>query len=271
MRSLLRLELRKQQKVFLGLAMIVVISLSLVIASVSGFAGLPLGETFLSVTVILQAIGIPFFGLLLGGGAGAALRGSDRKAEEDIPIRPVKRVFAAYAVSFFYLMILTFVLLLLSKPMPYAADAQGTFNVPFVMMMLLPLHSGAFVFSYWLSQGLLGSVVSLLATAVPAVWLYLNLHLFSTSLFDLPGVLIWIVAVLFFPFWIFGGTDFILFGVQTIPELVATIFQLTLLIWVVSQIEREIRTWIPTKVLVAILLLSVLSLSIWGFFGTDFL
>jgi hypothetical protein len=264
MKSLIRLESHKQSKTLLGLLLIVVITLTLVTASVSGFAGLPLGETFLSVTVMLQAIGIPFFGLLLGGSAGAALRGSDRKAEEDIPVRPIKRVFAAYIVSLIYLSILVAILFVASKPMPYSPDVQGQFQVPLIMMMLLPLHSAAFVFSYWLSQGLLGSVVSLIATVGPAYWLFINDYLLLASLENVPQVLISILAIIFFPFWIFGGWEFVLISFIATPAILATVVHLLTLRWLVNRIEREKLTWLPMKVAVAVLLLSALSLGFWG-------
>jgi hypothetical protein len=156
-------------------------------------------------------------------------------------------------------------------PMQYSANVQGSFEVPYIMMMLLPLHSSAFVFSYWLGQALLGSLISVMATGGPAYWLLLNLHLLSTSLLDLPRVLIWIVSVLFFPFWILCGTDFILFAAQSLPQFAATAGHLVLLLWIVHRIEREACTWLPAKTVVAILLFCALPFAMWGFFGNGFL
>jgi hypothetical protein len=267
MKSLVRLELHKQSNTLLGLLLIIVITLTLVTASVSMFAGLAWGETFLSVTVMLQAIGIPFFGLLLGGSAGAALRSSDRKAEEDIPVRPIKRVFAAYIVSLIYLTIPVAILFLASKPLLYSADVQGQFQVPLIMMMLLPLHSAAFAFSYWMGQGLLGSVVSVIATIGPAYALYLNDYLLSASLYNVPQVFISILAIIFFPFWIFGGWEFVMISFIATPAILATIVHLLTLRWLVNRIEREKQTWLPVKIACAALLLSALSLGFWGVYS----
>ncbi|MCI0447971.1 hypothetical protein L0152_32730, partial [bacterium] len=194
MKSLVGLELRKQGKTFLGLLLIIVLCLTVVTASVSTFAGLPADESFLSITVMLQAFGIPFFALILGGGAGSALRSAERKAEEDIPVRPIKRVFAAYLTSLFYLIILGTILFLASRPFQYSFYLQESYQVPLIAATLLSLHSAAFVFSYWLSQALLGSIVSVIATASPTLWLFINYDSSSSSFKSFVGNILVVFA-----------------------------------------------------------------------------
>ncbi len=263
MKSLISLELRKQRKSFWGLLLIIVISLTLVTASITTFAGVSTNESFLSTTIMLQGFGIPFFGLLLGASAGAALRSSNRKAEEDIPVRPSRRILSAYCASLIYLVILVTLLFAVSIPLKYAVPLQEDFEVQLIMVVLLPLHSAAFVFSYWLSQAILGSVVSLIITSAPAYMLLVSDSLCSSSYQVVSGIITSILAFVFFPFWVFGGIDFTLISLNALPGLIATIIHLFLLIWLANRIESEKRTWLPKKVTAAVILLGALSLGIW--------
>jgi hypothetical protein len=251
MKSLIRLELRKQGKTFLGLLLIVGLCLTVVTASVSTFAGLPADESFLSITVMLQAFGIPFFALILGGGAGSALRSAERKAEEDIPVRPTKRVFAAYLTSLFYLFILGTILFLASRPFQYSLFLQQDYKILFVMLALLPLHSAAFIFSYWLSQALLGSVVSVIATAAPMYFLFIN-NDSSSSIHSSIGNLLVVLAFYFFPSLIYYRMEWILITSLLTPALIVTLANLVVLVWLVKRIEREKQIWLPMKIAVAL-------------------
>lgn len=267
MKSLVSLELRKQRKAFYGLLFIIVICLMPVTGSVSYFAKLPLSETFLSTTVMLQAFGLPFFALLLGGSAGAALRNSDRKAEEDIPVRPSTRLLAAYIASLMYLILLATILFGASSPMRYSASLQQDFDVPLMMAVLLPLHSAAFTFSYWLSNALVAGVLSTICTGLPTYWLFMNDSLCSTSFMVMPEFLISIVAVIFLPFWILGRTELILIFFNTFPGLIATIIHISLLTWLANRIELEKRTKYSLKIAIATVLLISLSVTVWGIFS----
>ncbi len=272
MKSLVGLELRKQGKTFLGLLLIIVLCLTVVTASVSTFAGLPADESFLSITVMLQAFGIPFFALILGGGAGSALRSAERKAEEDIPVRPIKRVFAAYLTSLFYLIILGTILFLASRPFQYSFYLQESYQVPLIAATLLSLHSAAFVFSYWLSQALLGSIVSVIATASPTLWLFINYDSSSSSFKSFVGNILVVFAYYLFPSLIFDYFVLILIASLVVPALIATVANLVILIWLVKRIEKEKQIWLPMKIAIAAVLLSAFSLSIWGiyFSGNSF-
>ncbi len=263
MKALIVLELRKQGKTFLGLLFIIVFCLTIVTASVSNFAGLPADESFLSITVMLQAFGIPFFALILGGGAGSALRSTERKAEEDIPVRPTKRVFAAYLTSLFYLFILGTILFLASRPFQYSLFLQQDYMILFVLIALLPLHSASFLFSYWLSQALLGSVISVIATAAPMYFLFLNIDAPSTSFQPSIGNLLIVISFHFFPSLIYRHTELILITSLVAPALIVTVVNLFALVWLVKRIEREKQIWLPMKIALATLLISGFSLGIW--------
>lgn len=272
MKTLIGLELRKQGKTFLGLLFIIAFCLTIVTASVSNFAGLPADESFLSITVMLQAFGIPFFALILGGGAGSALRSADRKAEEDIPVRPTQRVFAAYLTSLFYLFILGTILFLASRPFQYAFYLQESYQVSLIAVTLLPLHLAAFVFSYWLSQALLGSIVSVLATASPAFWLFFNYAPSKESFKSFIGNILIVMAFNFFPSLIYGHFVLILIATLVAPALIATLINLMILVWLVRTIEKEKQIWLPIKIAIAAVLVGAFSLSIWGvyFSGSNF-
>ncbi len=263
MKALIRLELRKQGKTFLGLLFIIAFCLTIVTASVSTFAGLPADESFLSITVMLQAFGIPFFALILGGGAGSALRSDERKAEEDIPVRPTKRVFGAYLTSLFYLFILGTILFLASRPFQYSLFLQQDYKILFVMIALLPLHSASFLFSYWLSQALLGSVVSVIATAAPMYWQFFNNDACSTNFQSSIGNLLIVMSFYFFPSLIYRHTELILITSLVAPVLIVTVANLFVLVWLVKRIEREKQIWLPMKIALATLLISGFSLGIW--------
>jgi hypothetical protein len=266
MKSLISLELRKQMKTFLGLLVIIVICLTFVTVSVSYFGKLPLSETFLSVTVMLQAFGLPFFALLLAGSAGAALRNIDRKAEEDIPARPTTRLLAAYVASLLYLILLATIVFAASSPMRYAPSLQQDFDVPVMMVVLLPLHSAAFAFSYWLCHALVGSVLSIICTSFPAYWLFMNDSLCSASYQIMPEFLISIVAVIFLPFWIFGYSELLVF-LNVIPGLIATIIHISVVTWLANRIELERRTRYSLKIGIATVLLISLSVTVCGVFS----
>lgn len=225
MKSLIRLELRKQRKSFWGLLLIIAISSTFVTASISTFAELSAGEAFLLVTTVLQAFGLPFFALLLGCTAGATLKSSERKCEEDIPVRSSKRIFAAYITSLTYLLMLAGILCITTAPIKDSGILREDFVVSTVMALLLPLHSAAFLFSYWLSQALLGGVVSTIVT-VPAYF--------------------------FFPFWLFNAA----------AGLIGVGIQLSLMFWLANRIEREKRTWLPTKIVVGVILIFSIFLSV---------
>ena len=271
MKTLVRLELRKQCKTFLGLLFIIVMCLTVVTASISTFAGLQLGETFLSITVMLQAFGIPFFALLLGAGAGSALRGADRKAEEDIPVRSTKRALAAYIVSLFYLIILVVTLFLASRPFQYSSFLQTDYKILFIMLALLPLHSAAFVFSYWLSQALLGSIFAVIATATPVYWLLQNTN--KSQRFDSAiGNLVIVVAYYFSPSLIYRHWNWIQVASSFAPAVITTAVNLLFLVWLIKRTELERKIWLPIKIAAVTFLLSVFSLTIWCiyFSGTIF-
>jgi hypothetical protein len=204
---------------------------------------------------MLQAFGIPFFALLLGGGSGAALRSAEHKTEEDLPIRPSKRVFAAYIVSLFYLIILTAILFAASTPLEYSFFLQMDYAVPLIIITLLPLHSAAFVFSYWLSQALLGAIVSLMSTILPAYYLYLINGFDSISY---PGSV----------YIVFRRIDLILLAFQSLPSVIATIIHLIFMTWIVNSIEREKKIWLPLKAAVAVLIVTILSLTTWVMYFT---
>lgn len=263
MKALIRLELRKQGKTFLGLLFIIVMCLTIVTASVSTFAGLQLGETFLSITVMLQAFGIPFFALLLGASAGAALRSAERKAEEDIPVRPTKRIFASYITSLFYLIILGVILWLASRPFQYSSFLQQDYKILFIGLALLPLHSAAFVFSYWLGQALLGSVLSVIATAAPIYWVFINDNSSSNCCESSVGNFLVILAFYFSPSLIYRHIEWILIASLVTPAIITTVLNLLVLVWLSKQIEKEKQIWLPTKIAVATLLISGFALGIW--------
>lgn len=241
MEALIRLELRKQSKSFVGLLFIIAISLTLVTLSTAIIGNLTKAVSFLFVLVVLQAIGIPFFALLLGASAGASLRASGRNAEEDIPVRPSKRLFAAYIVSLTYLILLVTILFAVSTPLRYSTSLQEEFRVPIVMVIVLPLHSAAFVFSYWLSQALLGGIVSTIIVCVPVFSFFLT-NEFTLQILNL------FVAVMFF------------------PCLVATFIHLSLMSWLMNRIERQRRIWIPIKVTIGLILVCAFLLSVGGMF-----
>jgi hypothetical protein len=263
MKSLIRLELRKQSKTFLGLLFIIVMCLTLVTASISAFVGLQLGETFLSITVMLQAFGIPFFALLLGAGAGSALKSVDRKAEEDIPIRFTKRVFAAYLTSLFYLIILGVILFLAGRPFQYSSYLQQDYKILFVVLALLPLHSAAFVFSYWLGQALLGSVVSVISTAAPMYLLVINHYSPSTCCQSSIDNFLVVIAFYFFPCLIYQHLEWILMTSLVAPAFLTTVANLIVLAWLAKRIERENKIWLPMKIAIAALLISGFLLGVW--------
>jgi len=237
MKSLVSLELRKQRKTFFGILLIILMCLTLVTASISAFANLNGGEAFLLVSSVLQGFGLPFFALLLGCTAGAALKSSERKAEEDIPVRPNKRIFAAYIASLTFLLMLVAILFIITAPLKNSDLLKEDFLIPRVMPLLLPLHCAAFVFSYWLSQALLGGVISTIIT-VPA---------------------------LFFPF---GLSDYYFYSttgsITAAPGLIAIGIQLSLMFWLANRIEREKHTRLPIRILIGVLLICSISLSVAG-------
>jgi hypothetical protein len=262
MKSLIRLELRKQRNTFLGLLLILAMSLTLITASVSILGEIPADESFLSITILSQIFGIPFFGIFLGAAAGASLRTAQRKAEEDIPLRPSKRVLAAYITSLLYLIALASILFLAAILMHHSGifpDDEG-FNL--MIFAALPLHSAAFVFSYSLSHALVGSVVSAIASGTPAFFLFLNDEYFFSSIKTLPEILLSILAITFAPLWIVGKSDSVFSLV--VPSVIASIIHFGLLVWIVNRIEREKKTWMPLKIAMAILVPAALSLSIWA-------
>jgi hypothetical protein len=259
MKSLISLELRKQRKSFLGLLLIIAISLTLISTSVSTFGELPTGESFSLIAIMFQLFGISFFGLLLGASAGAALRSSERKAEEDIPVRPTKRILAAYIASLLYLIILRTILFVVCAL--NSEFLQESYKFHLLMVAVLPLHSAAFVFSYWLSQGLLGSVFSVIATAISAFWICPKDKLLLGSLES-------ILAIIFMPLWFIPTGEEIIAGLLVaVPPVIATIVHLVFLAWIVNRTEREKKTWMPAKIVIAIPALGSLSLSVWGMFS----
>ena len=264
MKALIGLELRKQGKTFLGLLFIIAFCLTIVTASVTTFAGLPADESFLSITVMLQVFGIPFFALLLGGSAGAALRSAERKAEEEIPVQPSKRVFAAYLTSLFYLVILGSILFLASKPFLYSTFLQTDYKIPFIMNAVVVLHSAVFVFSYWLSQALLGSIVSLITIASPLYFMFLFQQPVSACCEGYVNNAPIALAFYFFPSLIYRHIEWILIASVAIPLVISTFANLFVLAWLTKNIEREQKMWMPMKIGIAALLISVFSISIWG-------
>jgi hypothetical protein len=263
MKALVRLELRKQGKTFLGLLFIIVMCLTVVTASVSTFAGLQLGETFLSITVMLQAFGIPFFALLLGASAGAGLRSAERKAEEDIPIPPTKRIFSSYITSLFYLIVLGVILLLASRPFYYSTFLQQDYKILFVALALLPLHSAAFVFSYWLGQALLGSVVAVITTAAPMYFLLINDYSSSSCCQSSIENFLVVMAFYFSPSLIYRHLEWILIASLIMPAVVTIVLNLVVLIWLVKRIEKEKQIWLPMKIALAALMISGFLLGFW--------
>jgi hypothetical protein len=236
MKALIRLELRKQRKSFLGLLLIIVVSLTFLTSSISVFSKPTFGEMFWMISLLFQLLGLPFFALLLGGSAGATLRHSQRKAEEEIPVRASKRVLAAYFASLIYLILLAAILSVLSLSI---RSLQADFSYPVVLVVLLPLHSAAFVFSYWLSQALVGSIIAVIAIILPTCF--------------------------FFPNFLFRGMNFTLISFNVGPGLATVCIQLSLLLWLSNRMEREKRTWLPMKIAIGLLLVSALCLSVWGF------
>jgi len=237
MKSLVSLELRKQSKAFLGLLFIIIMSLTLVTASVSIFSGLPLEDTFSGINMMLRGFGIPFFALLLGGSAGSALRSTQRKAEEEIPVRPSKRIFAGYIASLVYLILLTTTLLVASAPIGGSTMSKD-FLMPIVMLVLLPFHSAAFVFAYWLSQAILGGVVS--------------------TMINLP-------AFALFPYWLYGDTYSNLLSMSAAPGgFISVCIQLSLVSLLANRIEREECISLPLKIIIGVALVSSFLLSVVG-------
>ena len=224
MKALIGLELRKQSTTFLGLLFIIVMCLTLVTASVSAFAGLTLSEAFSGINLMLGIFGIPFCALILGGGAGAALRSAQRKAEEEIPVRPSKRMLAGYIASLIYF-ILVLTILFAASTLIRDPSTREDFLVPQLMLILLPFHSAAFVFSYWLSQALLGGVVS--------------------TIINVP-------AFAFFPYWFYGFHYSNFFSLIAGPGVIAVCIQLSLMFWLANRIEREKQISLPTKIAIAL-------------------
>jgi hypothetical protein len=264
MKALIGLELRKQSKTFFGLLFIIAFCLTIVTSSISTFAGLPADESFLSITVMLQVFGIPFFALLLGGGAAAALRSTERKAEEEIPVKPIKRVFASYITSLFYLVILGFILFLASRPFQYSLFLQQDYKIPFVMTAVVVLHSAAFVFSYWLSQALLGSIVSFIAIASPLYFFFLYTQSGGSHRADYVSNALMVLSFYFLPSLIYRHIEYIFIASVILPALIATAANLVILVWLTKKIEREQPTPMSLTIAMAVILISAFSLSIWG-------
>jgi hypothetical protein len=224
MKALISLELRKQSKSFFGLLFIIAISLTLVTASISTFANLGGAQAFLLVTAVLQAFGLPFFALLLGASAGAALKSSVRNAEEDIPVRPSKRTFAAYIASLVYFLMLAGIIFVIKASINDSDILKEDFLISIGMVLLVPLHTAAFIFSYWLSQALLGGVISTIIT---------------------------IPAYFFYPFWIMNSIDYTL---TLAPGLIAASIQLYLMSWLANRIERDKRIRFSIKMSIGVVL-----------------
>jgi hypothetical protein len=234
MTSLISLELRKQRKTFLGIMLIIVMCLTVVTASISAFADVRIDQGYLLITAVLQGFGLPFFALLLGCTAGAALKSSERKAEEDLPVRPSKRMFAAYIASLSYLLMLIAILFVLTVPIKNSDLLQADFMVETMMALLLPLHCAAFVFSYWISQPLLGGIVSTIIT-VP--------------------------SYLFFPFRLFDGFYYTRSN-SAFPGFIAIGIQILLMFWLANRIEREKRTRLPVKIAIGAIIVCSIVLSV---------
>jgi hypothetical protein len=227
MKVLINLELRKQSKTFLGLLFIIIMCLTFITGSVSFLAGLQLGETFSGISLMIRAFGIPFFALILGASAGAALRSGQRKAEEDIPIRPSKRIFACYLASVTYLIFLATTLFVVSAPID-ASIMSIDFLVPVVMLVLLPFHCAAFVFSYWLSQAILGGVIS--------------------TMINIPSFAL-------FPYWLYGGIYSNLLSMPAAPGGFISVFiQLSVVFLLANRIEREKFISLPAKIAIGVAL-----------------
>jgi hypothetical protein len=241
MKSLISLELRKQKKSFWGLISLIAICLAVASINLSIFSALDFDDGLLLTTVILQAFGLPFFALLLGSAAGAQLRSSECKAEEDIPVRANKRLLAAFIASLTYLILLASILFALSALLDYSSSIQQDFHVPFALVLLLPLFSAAFVFSYWLSQAVLGGAISAMIIGIP--------------------------AYIFYPFLLFGGIDFMVVVFNAIPGLIAASIHLLSMFWLANRIERERRTSLPIKMGIAAVMMGALVVGIFGCFS----
>ncbi|HEY7160741.1 MAG TPA: hypothetical protein VH815_05750 [Acidobacteriota bacterium] len=239
MKSLIHLELRKQRKSFFGLLFIIVFSITILNAIASHIERLAVGDAFVFIVVLLQAVGLPFFALLLGGSSGAVLR-SSRNAEENIPVGPMRRVYAAYIASLGYLVLLTSILFALSSPIEYSISLQSDFYVPLMMAVLLPLHAASFVFSYWLSQALLGSVVSAMIIGIPA-------YIFSLDSFcEVPDLSV---------------TTYI-----ALSGVIAMGIYFSLIVWLTNTIEREKSIRLPIKIGISSTLVAAFLISVWGIF-----
>ncbi|MCI0447972.1 hypothetical protein L0152_32735 [bacterium] len=243
---------------------IIAMCLTLMAASIAAFAGYSFGETLESFAVMLQLFGIPFFGLLLGAGAGATLRSSGRKAEEDIPLPATKRIFAAYIASLIYLSILTLILFaIVTLSSIFLVDDLQPY---FLMITVLPLHSAAFVFSYWFSQSLIGGIAAIIATGASAFVLCFNNELFLRSVESGPEIFISLLAIAVLPSLVIVDSDMSILLVA-VGVVIAITVHLALLFWIVNNTELEKKTWLPMKIAAAILVFSALSLSIWGVFS----
>ncbi|HEY7159929.1 MAG TPA: hypothetical protein VH815_01660, partial [Acidobacteriota bacterium] len=195
--------------------------------------------------------------------AGAALRSAERKAEEDIPVRPTKRIFASYITSLFYLIILGVILLLASKPFQYSLFLQQDYKVLFVALAVLPLHSAAFAFSYWLGQGLIGSVIAVISTAAPMYWLLVNNFSSSNCCESSIQNFLVVIAFYFFPSLIFRHLEWILIASVIMPAIITIVFNLLVLVWLVKRIEIEKQIWLPMKIAVAVFMISGFLIGFW--------
>jgi hypothetical protein len=242
MKSFVSLELRKQRRSFVGLLFLIGVCLIGVTASLASFSDLNPGEAFLLITVVLQAFGLPLFALLLGSGAGAQLRSSERIAEEDIPVRPKKRIIAAYIASLTYLLCLSGFLFVLPVRAEYFPSLQQDFHVAFGFVLLIPLHSAAFACSYWLSQAVLGGAVSAMIIGIP--------------------------AYIFYPFLLFGsGINFVVVLYNAIPGFTAAAIHLTMMLWLATRIEREKRIFLLLRIVFALVMMGALVVGIFGWFS----
>ncbi|HEY7160742.1 MAG TPA: hypothetical protein VH815_05755, partial [Acidobacteriota bacterium] len=209
MKALIRLELRKQRKTFLSFLFVVIMCLTVVAANVSIFAKVSFPEIFDAFTATLQLFGLPLFGLLFGAGPGAALRRSERKAEEDIPVPASKRVFAAYITSLIYLIVLSSILF---APSILSSIFHIRELPPHILFIsILPIHTASFVFSYLFSQALIGGIAAMTATGTFTFVIYLNHGLFLPAFESPVEILISFLAISLVPLLLISDFDVSLF------------------------------------------------------------
>ena len=175
MLGLLRLELRKQGLAFIGLALVIALSipLSWIAASLSHSS---LSYTLLAVFSGWAQVGVPVFAALLGAAAGAGLRSeSSSRAECILPLSPTRRMAGALAVSWTQLATLAGLIYLIAlavepdagnifvEPawttavLQRAAFSSSAFGLSYILLMSFFC---AYVFAHGLAGGLLGALLA---------------------------------------------------------------------------------------------------------------